>query len=246
MTINTDYFNIPIYGLLLIGGTLAGITLNTVLNYMELKSSNKKNIVISEILLSLVCTFCVGSLFTAVTSGFSNFGFSSIGGLIGMYVAYSILSKMCVQYESDKAVLLSNFMLVIPLIYSLTKIGCLFGGCCYGVEYSGLCHIEYLGNVAVETGAIGERFPVQLAESITFMILFVTYCVLRKLNVSNATNRALSLCSLCAIAKLGFDFLRDSHVDQIVSVNQIMCLVILAICLAVYIKSLGKAEHTKN
>lgn len=242
MTINTDNFEFPIYGLILIFGTIIGIVANTILNCMTLRCNNSKDIAISNALLCTICTFCAGSLFTLITSGLKSIGFSSIGGLIGMHIAYLVTSMMVCE-KSDRASLLSNFMLVIPLIYGLTKIGCLFGGCCYGIEYSGVFNVEYLGDKAVETGALGIRFPVQLAESITFILLFIVYSFIRKLKHRDTMTQVLSLCVLCAIAKFMLDFLRASHIGQILSVNQVMCLVILVICAVAYIKKFKQSWH---
>lgn len=243
--INTDSIKIPVYGLILVTGTLVGIAINTALNHKTLKNERKTDIEIYNTLLSLICTFCLGELFTVITSGFNNTGFSSIGGLCGMYLAYFIMSKMTKDKET-KATMLLNLILVIPLIYSLTKVGCLFGSCCYGIEYSGALSVEYIGWQAEKTGAIGIRFPVQLVETITFGVIFIAYCLIRKFAKINSTLQATSLCAVCAIAKFSLDFLRDSHIGKILSTNQVMCIIIFIISIVVFIRHFKNEYHENN
>lgn len=245
MSINTDSIEVPIYGIILVLGTMVGILTNTVLNCIEIEDDDRLGKAVYSTVLSLICTFCFGSIFTLVTSGFESFGFSSMGGLLGMYVAY-IVAYVWIYNKTNKNTLFSNFVLVIPLMYGLTKLGCLMGSCCYGIEYSGVLSIEYSGEAAVSTGALGERFPVQLAESIVFIIIFIIHCKDRVISRKDKVNSSLNLCVQCAIAKFSLDFLRNSHIGQIISVNQVMCLVVIVMCAFAYCKRTKDLIHEKS
>ena len=68
--------------------------------------------------------------------------------------------------------------MLIPLFHGFGRIGCFFGGCCYGIpsEFGILYHSPQL-----PTDQIVTRFPVQLLESgLEFLLFFVLYFFLYK------------------------------------------------------------------
>lgn len=69
---------------------------------------------------------------------------------------------------------------IVPTIglgHAFGRVGCLLGGCCYGIAYEGPLHVTYH---AVEgwnyPTAVGGRFPVQPLESCLDLILFGLLC----------------------------------------------------------------------
>lgn len=243
--INTDNIKVPIYGLVLVIGTVLGIILNALLNYKTIKSKDRPSIVICNTILNIICTFGLGSLYTSITTSFKGVGFSSIGGLAGMYLSYYVMSKV-VSEKNTKMDLELNFILVIPLIYSLTKIGCLFGSCCYGIEYSGFGSIEYVGEQAIKTGAVGLRLPIQLIETIAFGIIFIIFSLIRYHARLNSKYQVYSLCAVCSIMKFCLEFLRYSNNSNILSVNQLVCIVLLIISVINIIRQYKSINSYKN
>ncbi len=180
---------------------------------------------------NFICSLYFAYLFSVVTSGdilkyLKSISFSSIGGLIGVAVGVIVLSFLFKEYRSP---LIKAYALVIPLMYSISKMGCFLVGCCYGIEYDGPFSVTYSGRLAHRPNV--ELFPVQLMEVVVFFVIFwvgliLEYKIRSKYSVS-------ILVIICALTKGSLDFLRSSHVDQIISVNQAACIVIIIISLIV-------------
>jgi prolipoprotein diacylglyceryltransferase len=160
-----------------------------------------------------------GLLYTYIFSG--SLGFSSLGGmfggLLGLFV-YSILLKKNFKY------VLILFMPSIPLMYAIGKIGCFVAGCCHGIPYDGIGHIVYVNSkVAVLNTSL---FPVQIVESFVFFIIFI-YVISRYLKNLISIKLIMKEIIICGLAKLLLDFFRYDHVSSFITVNQIMCLVLI-------------------
>ncbi|WP_296325556.1 prolipoprotein diacylglyceryl transferase family protein [Treponema sp. UBA3813] len=92
---------------------------------------------------------------------FTKTGFVFYGGLFGGFIAVLVFSKI---YKISLNEILPLVISVTPLIHAFGRIGCLFVGCCYGIEYDGFCSVRLHGV---------NRFPVQLLESTMLLVLFV-------------------------------------------------------------------------
>ena len=134
--------------------------------------------------LKLIITFFVvvqpplmEGLFMIMQSGFVFYG-GLIGGLIAL-VLYCKVCKVSIRpYISVAAV-------VLPLGHAFGRVGCFFGGCCYGIEYDGWLSYTYTHADNTVEGLIGvPRFPVQLLEACCLLILFgvILYVFLKKPN----------------------------------------------------------------
>jgi len=171
-------------------------------------------------LLSPFMSFFFAFLLTYAASGGRKTGLSSMGGLFGMYLSVITLALIKRDKNSTK-ITIENCTLVLPLIYSISKTGCFLAGCCRGIPYNGPFCVEYTGKVTA-TGCI---FPVQLAETIIFFIIFVIGIIML---VKKCSHTSVYLLTLCAAAKGLLDFLRESHTGKAVSLNQILCLAVIA------------------
>lgn len=96
------------------------------------------------------------------------------GGFLGGAFAgwlYAVFKKL------DKTVYLDAMAPLIPLFHGFARLGCFFGGCCYGIEsdFGFVVH----GNPYVPEINDVRRFPVQLLESagefLIFLILELLY-----------------------------------------------------------------------
>lgn len=164
-----------------------------------------------------------GKLFTYLTNldkydsfDFLNIGFSSLGSLIGGLL---FLLLFCIQFKKDIKRTMKMFIITIPLMYSIGKIGCFLVGCCYGIEYNGIGNIVY--KYASESINGIHLFPIQLVESIVFLIIFIL-SITRKYN----TNFIILISSF---SKFILDFLRSGHTNTFVSVNQLVCLIFIIV-----------------
>jgi len=195
---------------------IAGITIQYLLNVR--RGINRK---ISSylIILNPMMSVSFAILFTYYSSGKQYFGLSSVGGLLGIYAGSVILSLIDNKY-GEMEIMIQNCTFVLPLMYSISKVGCLLAGCCHGIPYKSLFCIEYSG---METETI-YVFPVQLLESIVFFVIFTAGMIMYKKYNKNST---CIIFILSVSAKFTLDFLRESHQNKILSLNQILCILLL-------------------
>lgn len=213
----TDYSLFPPYAVMILLSCMAGLSLQYILN---VKRGVQPMIAGFITLLSPFMSFFFAFLLTYAASGGQKTGLSSMGGLFGMYLSVITLALIKRDKNSTK-ITIENCTLVLPLIYSISKTGCFLAGCCRGIPYQGPFCVEYSGKVT-ETGCI---FPVQLAETIIFFIIFVIGIIML---LKKCSHTSVYLLTLCAAAKGLLDFLRESHTGKAVSLNQILCLAVIA------------------
>ena len=204
------------YGTLLIVSILIGV-LYIFVSMLKDKYVNKKILGIYFLLL-IPSILLFGKIFTVVASGFKeNFittGFSSYGAAIGVLLS-AIIFELIIP---TKKKLLKYSILSLPLIYGIAKIGCFIAGCCYGIPYNGILSVTYTNGLNIPL------FPVQLAESIVFFIIFVL-CNKYKSN----KNIIYITIIICALSKFLLDFLRYEHINKIMSINQICSILLIVI-----------------
>lgn len=195
--IDTDHLILPFYQIFILSSLIAGmIVLFRLCSKRGIPT--KKNL----LLLALIPTssWSCAFLYTFIRSGGKNLGLSSVGAAIGVYLA-AIATSLLIPRIGDRNVLLQNCTFAMPLMYSIAKLGCLFAGCCHGVEYDGIFHIEYYGekngNICV--------FPVQLLESAVFLAIFISGMIMLKKRNKYSVKIVL-IVSVCA--KFSLSFLR--------------------------------------
>lgn len=219
MTINTDYRLIPPYAVMILMSFIVG---SLGMHILNIRSGIKKNVAGYLILLSPMMSLFGGVCLTYVISGFRYYGLSSIGGLIGMYTAVLTMAVINSDKEDTK-IMFQNCTVVLPLMYSISKIGCFLAGCCYGIEYKGFLSVRYTGH-----GNIPEHdvFPVQLVEAIVFLGIFLLGILFVRHRVRNML---WIVFIISALAKGLLDFLRESHNGELISMNQILCIILIII-----------------
>ena len=167
----------------------------------------KLEYVIYFLMILFILVPCVSLGIPLAKSGFKSMGFYSLGGVLGGYIAYVIMRKITPEYKREY---LESFVIAAPIMYGIGKIGCSIGGCCGGR----LIH-----------GAI---FPVQKVEAVCFIIAFVISCMFRIKNKYDAYVAVI----VYTLLKIVLDFFRFTHNDSLISMNQILCGVIIVITLA--------------
>ena len=96
-------------------------------------------------------------------------GFVFYGGLLG---GLFMILLYCIQSDLNFLEFTNIVVPVIPFIHGLGRIGCLMGGCCYGIEYNGPFSITFPENEFVQGVSGVPRFPVQILECIINLIIF--------------------------------------------------------------------------
>lgn len=222
LNINTDYGAISPYSIMIALAFIVGLYVQCRLNFNRgiSRKTSFKLIMISPGA-SIICAL----LLTYYSSDRQYFGFSSIGGLVGMYIGV-LLSSVVHRNYGEIRVMAENCTFALPLMYSISKIGCLFAGCCHGIEYSGFLSLHYIS----ATGREMTVFPVQLIETIVFFMIFVVGMVLYKMHSRKSLYVVLGL---SVSVKFILDFFRESHIGKELSLNQILCLILLAVMISV-------------
>lgn len=91
------------------------------------------------------------------------------GGFLGGLAAVLIFTRFTRLFVRENA--LDLYAVVTPLFHTFGRIGCFFGGCCYGCEWS---HgIVILENRLVPSVVGVPRFPVQLVEAGCNLLIFL-------------------------------------------------------------------------
>lgn len=98
------------------------------------------------------------------------------GGFIGALI--SLWGYTRFVHNQQKNVIMNLFAVSVPLFHFFGRIGCFFGGCCYGVE----SRIGFIVDDNILYPALNgvRRFPVSLIEAFTNLILFVLLFILFK------------------------------------------------------------------
>ena len=157
---------------------------------------------------------CSAVLSISITGDIRKVGFVGAGGALGLIVGAVASALIHRDHISES---MSAWIIVAPLMYGLSKIGCHIAGCCNGIPYNGFFTITY-----AEKGHIS-YFPIQITETIVFVLIFIIGLILY-LKSKNKTRVAILVLLLSGIAKIGLEFLRESHIGHTITSYQIIVL----------------------
>lgn len=226
MTIDLSYFDqwmIAPYAICLFGSVLIGL----VYIAARLKHSGiKVEYILYILFLDFICILLCGNFLAAVMQQKTprEAGFTSLGGAAGMLFGVCLNNAI---FKEKRTEITDTCVTALPLIYSIAKIGCLFGGCCGGLPDTGPFAVRYIRN-GQTVGA--DSIPVQLIETVVFFLLFFLF--IRCKNKIGAAQMII----LCSVAKFLTDFLREVHKDTIISQNQVGCVVVIVATTLVWIR----------
>lgn len=211
----------PFYGIIILISIV--ISLFYIYRMLKKENINNKNIYLYILLYGLFA-IVFGKLYTIITSNFKyniiDAGLSSYGGLLGVLLA-SIIFELIVPTNKK---ILKYTIISLPLTYGIGKIACFIAGCCYGIPYNGIFNVIYRDGLNIPL------FPIQLLESIVFIIIFIISNKLR-----NNKNVIYITILISILMKFLLDFLRYEHIKRVVSVNQIFSIILLVVLIIVYI-----------
>lgn len=238
MIINVE--NIPIYSIF--------ITMSLVVNCFVIfvlgnKQKMDKNTILCSLVYEMIGIIIGAKILNLIqvkeNTSFYYAGFSAYGGVIGGILSLIIFSKL---YKVSILSLLNIYIPVLPLLYSISKLGCFFSGCCYGIEYNGPFNIVYESSVVAPLG--NNLFPIQLVES--FMNLLIFFLVVYKYKSCIKTTRIIQkVFILCGLFKFSLEFLRASWSGGISS-TQYISILFIVIGVSLLIKDIEKnSRRTK-
>ena len=208
MTIEIPEFTRSPYSMIVLGSVLLGVAVACLL--MKKASVSGKQIFLTS-LMSLFCIFNCAIFLTLVTD--RALGLSGLGAAFGLVVA--VTASVLIFREHEKEVF-SSWILVAPLMFSLSKIGCTLAGCCRGFHYDGPFAVIYEGD---------SFFPVQILDTISFMAVFLISLPLFLKMKDKLTAGTISL-ALSVIVRVVNDAFRESHEGILISRSQIIALAV--------------------
>lgn len=232
--------NIPLYGIFILLAIICGL----IVIFIDVKNLNFKKEEIIGLLLYVFLGAIFGAKYFVFLTNYSKYngifdfwkiGLSSYGAVIGVFIMLFLFSK---QFKKKFNELLYALLPSIPLMYGIGKIGCFLAGCCHGIKYNGPFHIVYNYSYSAPKGV--SLFPVQLVEALMFLTIF--FIVFNKVKAERYNNKIIGLTFIiCSISKFLLDYLRISHIGKIISINQIISLIFIAIGLFIF-----KCNATRN
>lgn len=160
-------------------------------------------------------------------------GFVFYGGLAGGLIGTVIY---CKQYRIPIAPMIALMLTVTPLIHAFGRIGCLFAGCCYGIE----CNTAFA--VIISERAL---FPVQLLEASANLLLFIVLLIFVRKQVGPGCQITTYLVGYASIRFI-CEFFRDDPergIWGILSTSQIISIIIF---LAVAFRFTGIRSGKRN
>ncbi len=168
-------------------------------------------------------------------------GFVFYGGLLGGFLGVVIYAK---QFKMPLLDFLDLFAVPLPLGHAFGRIGCFFGGCCYGMPYNGPLHRVYHTSSNYNTPLETPLFPIQIICAIGLALLFAALLIvfLRSKKVGTAF---YSYAIAYPVMRFTAEFFRGDTERGIylkLSLAQWVSLAILASLLIYYIVKKRKTE----
>ena len=206
-----------------------------------LKRGIPSKIIGYSIFLNLIMMIYGAKMYSVIMNGFRvnllNAGMASLGGVIGLLTGIFIFGFI---YKEGCRLIWESYTLVIPLMYGIAKIGCYLVGCCHGISYSGAFAVCYENKVVKG----GPYFPVQILESMIFIMIFVVGICFFYARKSIHTVSVIML--MCAVAKFLLEYLREEHIGKILSVNQFICIGFFVWGITMILKRTKKYTKSKS
>lgn len=160
---------------------------------------------------------------------FLDTGIVFYGGLIGFLLSFLFLCKKWNKKIEYRVVDIAA--VCIPLFHFWGRLGCFFGGCCYGIETQSLFSIIYTTKIK-EYIITATRMPVQLIEATGNLVIFIFLLLLLNFGIFKKYLLELYL-SMYAIMRIILEFFRGDLTRGIyhgVSFSQIVSFVIIIAC----------------
>ncbi len=234
-----DFENIPIYGIFLASSLIINCIMIFVLGNLQ---KLDKNILLCSLIYEMIGIIVGAKILNLIqieeNKSFYYAGFSAYGGVIGGILTLYAFARI---YNVSIGKLLNIYIPVLPILYSVSKLGCFFSGCCYGIVYSGIGNVTY--NYSSDAPIGVSLFPVQLIESIANFIIFLYIMSSYKKNLEN-TKTIINVFLLCGICKFCLEFFRNSWSGTLSS-TQVISVLFIVIGLIMLIIDIEKNNKNK-
>ena len=208
-------FKYSLYSPIVLLSIIIGIIIASLL--MKKAGVTGKSIFYTDILVFVFIIVCSFMMSIVLTGDIRRISFVAAGGAAGLILGATLSIFIISEKVIDTA---AAWVLVTPLMYGLSKIACFVSGCCYGIRYRGPFNVIYVakGNDSF--------FPIQLLESIVFVIIFIIGLSLYLKLADKRLLVARLVVILSAITKIDLEYLRFNHAERGVSGYQVIIFII--------------------
>lgn len=173
---------------------------------------------------TLAKSFSLSKLLFYVFNG----GIVFYGGMLGVLLGIKVAAKIRKENAGD----FYNFAApAIPLFHVFGRLGCFFGGCCYGKPAS--------WGFAMASDPEILRIPVQLIESGCNLLIFVALMVYEKRTEIGNRHTLRAYLTMYAVCRFILEFFRGDSERGLwgpLSTSQIISAVILVCCIVSFVK----------
>ena len=176
---------IPSYGMMIV----VGIVICNLIAQISLRNSKKQYLDFLQIelfgglgaiagakILTIIKNFAGEEAISLSWNTFKEAGYSYYGGLAGFFLLSWLV---CKARNIDGRIYAERYIYLLSLLHFFWKIGCLMGGCCYGIEYNGPVAICYPEGINEMSGV--NVFPAPLLEAVVALIIMVIILLLLRL-----------------------------------------------------------------
>jgi len=214
MKIYIPEFNHSPYSVIVLSSVFVGILVASLL--MKSVKAKRETILYTN-LLAAICTVAMALSITLLPEQKSfQIGFSGLRAVIGLILSAVISCLIHKDHEKETCAI---YVICAPLMYSLSKFGCLFAGCCNGRKYNGPFALIYHNNPEES------YFPNQLVDIISFMLIFIILLFLF-FKIKDKTKVVILALLLMIPARFLVEYLRESNGDSVISFGQIKVLLV--------------------
>lgn len=246
--LNFGSLELPSYAVLVFSGLLLGI----IISVIRAKKLNldRLNVVLSSVFIVIGLLFGAKILFAITTLpeifshldllkeypaesiGYMFSGFVFFGGLLG---ALLFLKMFAFQFNQPFWKYIDLFVPIFPLVHAIGRVGCFLAGCCYGVEWHGICSVTYPDDAIVEGVNLVSRFPVQILESILNLGVFISLIIYSRTPRREGNVLGIYLISY-SIIRFFVEFLRnDSNRGHFLGISTSQWIGLILIPVGIYI-----------
>ena len=175
---------------------------------------------------------------------FGTAGISFLGGVVFGMPLYIMLLLLIYREKMPIRIILNSIVPAIVIAHAFGRIGCFFGGCCYGKPSNWFWGVIYPeGSVAAEMYGYGTKLiPTQLIESaFLFGLYFVLIFLLKN-------RRVMWYCIIYGTYRFIAEYFRGDSRGKIaswLSPSQLLSIILLLIALGLFLWQLFKHDDGK-
>ncbi len=178
--INTPWGSIPTFTVFVVIGVLSMLMIVCVLLSKAENKEMEEIFIFPKIIICGISGFVFAGIFDAIAKikelgEFKISGISFYGGLIGAVISFYIVLKFS-RGKTQYSIREWYNLMTLPLIsfHFYGRLGCFFGGCCYGKKTDSFIGVLFPDNVNQNIFHNGIKcYPTQLFEAMALMMIFI-------------------------------------------------------------------------